>query len=83
MIINSTIAYGIFNKSISFVSVFQSETHKGMKTLFLGLLWFQLILAALVLTLVFRLVAKSETSFEILGDAFGVIILNDFDDYAG
>ena len=34
------------------------------------------------MTLVFKLVALSVTNMEILGQAFGIVILNEFDDYA-
>ena len=82
MVLYVQIAYGMFNKSVAFLSVIESDANKCMKFLLLAMCWFQMILSALVMTLVFRMVAKSKNSFEILGNAFGVIILNDFDDYA-
>lgn len=41
-----------------------------------------MVLSALVLVIVFKLVSTSTTSMDILGNAFGVIIINEFDEYA-
>ena len=82
MVIYAPIAKGMNDKCKTFVSVIESTSSGCIKFVFLSLLWLQLIQCALVLTVVFKLVSSSETNMDLLGDAFGVVILNDFDDYA-
>ena len=53
-----------------------------MKFVFLTLLYVQIVQSAFVLTILFRVISQSNTIMDIFGNAFKILILNMFDDFA-
>ena len=82
------VSISVYNKAVAFAWAINecrtrwAEDNKKMRTLRLFFIFFIQVQMGISYTLIFgaaRIVTNNEECFEVLGDAFGIILLNDYD----